>query len=97
MTKEQKARMNELSRVLEYASCGTEEWDKAYDEYFELSAIEQEEYRAANEKPLQEFYEKNIKGKSGRELDCSPEWGWYSDWYKDVYGVRPRLGLDEIA
>ena len=69
MTKEQKARMEELSKILEYTYCGTEEWAKAYDEYFELSAIEQEEYRAANEKPLQEFYEKNIKGKSGRELD----------------------------
>lgn len=97
MTKEQKARMEELSKILEYTYCGTEEWKKAYDEYFELSAIEQEEYRAANEKPLKEFYEKNIKGKSGRELDYSPEWEWYSDWYKDVYGVRPRLGLDEIA
>ena len=50
MTNEQKARMEELSNILKYASCGTEEWRKAYDEYFELSAIEQEEYRAANEK-----------------------------------------------
>ena len=96
MTKEQKERMMELSKFLEENACG-DEWQKAYNEYFELSAIEHEEYRIANEKPLQEFYEKNIKGKSGRELDYSSEWEWYSDWYKDVYGVRPRLGLDEIA
>ena len=50
MTKEQKERMKELSKILEYTYCGTEEWTKAYNEYFELSAIEQEEYRAANEK-----------------------------------------------
>ena len=50
MTKEQLSRMEELSKILEYGVCGTEEWKKAYDEYFELSAIEQEEYRAANEK-----------------------------------------------
>ena len=96
MTVEQKNRMRELSKILEESPCG-EAWSKAYDEYFELAAIEQEEYRKANEGPLQEFYEKNIKGKSGKELNCSPEWGWYSDWYKDVYGHRPRLGLNEIA
>ena len=43
MTKEQKERMRELSKILEYGVCGTEEWKKAYVEYFELSAIEQEE------------------------------------------------------
>lgn len=96
MTVEQKNRMRELSKFLEYNPCG-EEWSKAYDEYFELAAIQQEEYRKENEGPLKEFYEKNIKGKSGKELDYSPEWEWYSDWYKDVYGHRPRLGLDEIA
>ena len=97
MTKEQLSRMEELRNILDCSECSSEEWKNAYNEYFELSTIEQEEYCAANEKPLQEFYEKNIKGKSGWELDCSPEWDWYSDWYKDVYGVRPRLGLDEIA
>ena len=96
MTVEQKNRMRELSKILEENPCG-EAWSKAYDEYFELAAIEHEEYRKANEGPLQEFYEKNIKGKSGKELNCSPEWNWYSDWYKDVYGHRPRLGLNEIA
>lgn len=96
MTVEQKNRMQELDKFLEENACG-EEWSKAYNEYLELAAIQQEEYRQANEKPLREFYEKNIKGKSGRELNCSPAWDWYSDWYKDVYGHRPRLGLDEIA
>lgn len=89
MTKEQKARMEELSKILEYASCGTEEWAKAYDEYFELSAIEQEEYRERELPEITKYFEEYIKGKSWEELDRD-RWDWYSDWHKDVFGFRPR-------
>lgn len=89
MTKEQKARMEELSNILKYASCGTEEWKKAYDEYFELSAIEQEEYRERALPEITKYFEEHIKGKSWEEIDQDC-WGWYSDWHKDVFGFRPR-------
>lgn len=89
MTKEQKERMKELSKILEYTYCGTEEWTKAYNEYFELSAIEQEEYRERELPEITKYFEEYIKGKSWEELDRD-RWDWYSDWHKDVFGFRPR-------
>ena len=93
MTAEQKARIAMLRRGMLFDELSDEE----ANEYWELSALEDEEYRVENEPKLHEYYNKYIKGKTGRELDCSEEWGFYSDWHKDVYGYRPRLELNEIA
>ena len=88
MTNEEiNARVNELSNILNGAI--DDGWDKAYKEYSELRAIQDERYRAENQDAFNAFYEKNIKGRSWEEID--PEaWQFYSDWHKDMYGYRPR-------
>jgi hypothetical protein len=89
MTNEQiNQRLNELSNILD-GDCTAEGWDKAYKEYFELRAVQDERYRVENQAAFDAFYEKHIKGKSWDELDPDA-WGFYSDWHKDMYGYRPR-------
>ena len=46
--------------------------------------IVNEEYRIINEPLLWDFYRAH-KNDEGHEW-----WDFFSDWYKDVYGVRPR-------
>ena len=81
-------RIRELTDVLD-GDCTTDAWDKAYNEYSELTAVQNERYRAKNQTAFDDFYEKHIKGKSWDELDPD-DWGFYSDWHKDMYGYRPR-------
>lgn len=69
-----------LNSVLEGASGIT--WDIAYESYCELSAIEDDEYYAENIEAFIE-YESHMD-----EPDF--DWGFYSDWHKDMYGFRPR-------
>lgn len=45
---------------------------------------EEQEYRITNEPLLWDFY-KAHKDDEDREW-----WDYFSDWYKDVYGVRPH-------
>ena len=60
-----------------------------FDEWEELCAIEQEEYRERALPEITKYFEEYIKGKSLEEID-SDRWDWYSDWHKDVFGFRPR-------
>ena len=81
-------RMRELSNILE-GDCTKSAWDKAYNEYFYLKAVQDERYRKRNQNAFDAFYEKFIKGKTWEEID--PEaWSFYSDWHKDMYGYRPK-------
>lgn len=84
MTKEQKERLNFLSNELNY------NWnDDLYNEYCELNAILNEEYRRENEPKLIAFFEKYIKDKNLDDID-NECWDFYSDFHKDVYGFRPK-------
>lgn len=80
-------RINELSSILNGAI--DDNWDKAYKEYNQLTAILDERYRAENMDSFNAFYEKHIKGKSWEEIR-QEDWDFYSDWHKDMYGYRPR-------
>lgn len=55
-----------------------------YDKYFANKSSEQ--ILAEQE----ELYEKYKAGLRGDELPDCGDWSWYSDWYKDCYGYRPR-------
>lgn len=88
MTNEQiSQRIGELSAILNGAI--NDDWDKAYKEYCQLTAIQDERYRAENQASFNAFYEKHIKGKAWEEID-QEAWDFYSDWHKDMYGYRPR-------
>lgn len=50
---------------------------------------EWEEYRERELPEITKYFEEYIKGKSWEEID-QDRWGLYSDWYKDVFGFRPR-------
>ena len=80
-------RMRELSNILDYGI--SDGWEKAYDEYFLLSAIMDERYRMENQEKFDAFYNEHIKGKSWEEIHPQ-DWQYYSDWHKDMYGFRPR-------
>lgn len=87
-TEEINNRIRELSYVLEVCTSG-EDWDRAYGEYSELTAILDERYREENQSDFDAFFEKHIKGKKWEEIDPE-DWDFYSDWHKDMYGFRPK-------
>ena len=64
-------------------------WDEAYREYFKIQEFRDERYRQNNQKSFDKFYNEHIKGKTWEEIDPD-DWGFYSDWHKDMYGHRPR-------
>lgn len=80
-------RIAELSAILNGAI--NDDWDKAYKEYNQLTAILDERYREENKDAFNSFYEKHIKGKTWEEIP-QEDWDFYSDWHKDMYGYRPR-------
>lgn len=80
-------RIRELSNILNGEI--NDDWDKAYKEYCQLTAIQNERYRLVNQEAFNAFYERNIKGKKWEEID-DDTWSFYSDWHKDMYGYRPR-------
>jgi hypothetical protein len=82
------ARIRELNIVL-LGDCTTKAWDDAYIEYGKLRAIQDERYRERNQADFDAFYAKHIEGKSWEEINPE-DWSFYSDWYKDMYGYRPR-------
>ena len=48
----------------------------------------------AEKKKLQEYFEQNLADKihdPNQKANASHAFQFYSDWYKDVYGRRPRL------
>lgn len=83
------SRLTELSLILNRTSPSTEEWDKAYNEYFKLSAVMDERYREENEDEFQAYYKEHIEGRTWEEID-PVHWDFYSDWHKDMYGYRPH-------
>ena len=83
------AKINELSEILATTNAMSEEWDKIYAEYRELTGIQYERYYNENIGKLNAFYEKHIKGKKWDEIN-QDAWDYYSDWHKDVHGYRPR-------
>ena len=80
--------MDNLREQLDTLTPGPE-WDKAYNRYCELRAIEQEEYKRQNIGMLRTFYDDHIAGKTYAEIP-DEDWEWYSDFHKDVFGYRPR-------
>ena len=89
MTKqERRAKIKELSDAMWLAEDGTE-YGKLYEEYCELCAIDDREYREEQEPQIKEYFEKHIKGKTWQTVDRD-RFDFYSDWHKDVYGYRPR-------
>ena len=89
MTREEtRKRIRELNDLMWQAEYG-EEYDKLYEEYCKLNAIEDRIYREENEPRLIAFFEENIKGKTWQEIN-QEDWDFYSDYHKDVYGCRPR-------
>lgn len=90
MTKEELNRISELTDILLKTS--GKEYDRAYEEYKQLTFKQAKEYRQENETELRNYYEKHIKGRSWRQIDPQ-RWEFYSDWHKDVYGYRPRMNL----
>ena len=81
------ARAKELSDAM-YVATGAV-WDDLYKEYVNINDVLDERYRAENQTAFDAFYEKHIKGKSWDEIDPE-DWGFYSDWHKDMYGFRPH-------
>lgn len=82
MTKEQKARMKAIEEELEMGDMTN------YDEWADLYATAREEYRERELPEITRYFEEHIKGKSWEEIDHDC-WDFYSDWHKDVFGIRP--------
>ena len=87
-TAEINQRIRELSNILD-GDCTTNAWDEAYKEYSRLTTILDERYREENQASFDAFYMNHIEGKSWEEIDPE-DWGFYSDWHKDMYGFRPK-------
>ena len=79
----------ELSSTLDTYNPSSDEWSAAYKEYCSINAILDERYRVENQPAFDAFYEEHIKGKKWEDIDPE-DWGFYSDWHKDMYGFRPR-------
>jgi len=64
-------------------------WDAAYATYSNLTAISDEEYYNENIDKFNAWVNEHISGKSYGEIDPHT-WDYYSDWHKDIFGVRPH-------
>ena len=80
-------RANELSNAMWVVTGAV--WDDLYKEYININDILNERYRERNQSAFDAFYAEHIEGKSWEEIDPD-DWGFYSDWHKDMYGYRPR-------
>ena len=80
-------RIRELSDILNGPI--DDNWSETYSEYSKLSSVLDERYREENQEKFDAFYAEHIEGKSWDEIDPE-DWGFYSDWHKDMYGFRPR-------
>lgn len=62
--------------------------------YWMVSGEQDERYRIAEEPRIREFFNSNFAGKTWEEIKSNEEsydnWGFYSDWHKDVFGYRPH-------
>ena len=82
------ARIRLLDNVL-MGDCTMEAWERAYKERSKICFILDERYREENQASFDAFYAEHIEGKSWEEIDPN-DWGFYSDWHKDMYGFRPK-------
>lgn len=57
-------------------------YNDCYHDYFLLCAIEEEKYR--------EYAEADFLEYASHKNEPNFDWGYYSDWHKDLYGFRPR-------
>ena len=57
--------------------------------YWINDELVREAYRIENEPKLWEFYDKH-KDEPKQSEDGETWWDFFSDWHKDVYGVRPH-------
>ena len=81
-------RVRELSNILD-GDCTSDAWADAYIEYNDCNAVLDERYVEENQAAFDAFYAEHIEGKSWEEIDPE-DWGFYSDWHKDMYGFRPK-------
>lgn len=55
---------------------------------------EEDRYYAENEPKVRAYFKEHFEGKTWEEIRQNEElyedWGFYSDWHKDVYGYRPH-------
>ena len=80
-----------LNKVLEHAM-ETEDglaYDFAYASWSMLYSIEDEEYYERNIESFRKWEEEHILSRSYDEITAD-DWGFYSDWHKDMYGYRPH-------
>lgn len=88
---ERKALMQKVTAVLD---CGGEVdgyniWNAAYATFSALSEISDNEYYEENIDKFNAWVKEHISGKSYEEIDPDT-WSFYSDWHKDMFGVRPH-------
>lgn len=77
------------AELLDMIGYGSEDEKALWRAYERKEAEEQERYREENEDKLWDFYRTYIEGK--KASDIAPEdWDWFSDYHKDVYGLRPH-------
>jgi len=89
MTKEERLEMQELGKAMMYDILTKEQENR----YWELSAKSYQEYYEENEPLIKAWYNENLKGKKVSEVPME-DLEFYSDWYKDVYGHRPRFYME---
>ena len=82
MSKEERRTLRDSLNAILNTYPEKEEWDATYRVYEELNYIEDEEYREEN---MADFRAYELKM---NEPDF--DWGWYSDWHKDMFGYRPH-------
>ena len=67
----------------------------AEDEAYWAQCRAEAEEEAREWRALDKFFNEHIAGKSYDEMDWDA-WGYYSDWYKDINGIRPRWYLEAL-
>ena len=68
---------------------------KAYGEiirdmYWALDSASSDAYRRRYEREFLEFERKNVDYENGLWIGSEDDYGFYSDWSKDIYGRRKR-------
>lgn len=70
------------------------EWIAEYPKKVNELADREKKYIEENKPRLAEYFDKHFSGKTWEEVRDNESlymsWSFYSDWYKDVYGYRPR-------
>ena len=72
-----------------------EKEEEAREEAYWAEVYAEREEEAREWRALNDFFNKYIAGKSYDEMDWDA-WGYYSDWYKDINGIRPRWYLESL-